>query len=260
MRAVPLGRRSEPEMVESPHATKRPALLGYALAADTWKRFVHPPRQTLWRMRRANDGTLSLQPEAPGRRAPAFIGVRACELRALAVQDRVLRDGDPSDASCAARRADCFIIAVHCGDPAPTCFRASMHEDGPRADSGFDLALTELAAAADHVFVVEVGSDTGAALLARVPHEPADEPRLQAARERVRRAACAMVRSLPTQGLKRLLQEHQEHPPWNDLAQRCLACGNCTMTCPTCFGTTLRDHGDLAARQPRRARNVGIAK
>jgi len=42
-----------------------------------------------------------------------------------------------------------------------------MHT-GPRAEEGFDLALTELLE--PHRFVVEVGSERGEQLLARLPH------------------------------------------------------------------------------------------
>ena len=50
------------------------------------------------------------------------------------------------------RRAGTLIFAVQCARSAATCFCASMNT-GPRADSGFDIALTELADEA--VFLVE---------------------------------------------------------------------------------------------------------
>ncbi len=221
------------------------ALFGYAAAVQSWKRFVHPPRHTLWHMRLAEDGSLSLLDDDEAPQPTAFIGVRPCELRALQLLDRTLLDGPCPDSRYAARRAGCFIVAVHCTDPADTCFCTSMHADGPRAGGGFDLALTELLDAHGHGFVVEVGSEAGARMLERVPHEAADEARLQAARERVRRAAGAMHRSLPGDGLKQLLQDNPEHPRWQQVAERCLACGNCTMVCPTCFCTAVQDHGDL---------------
>ncbi len=38
-----------------------------------------------------------------------------------------------------------------------------------------------------------------------------------------------------------------EHSRWDDVAARCLTCGNCTMVCPTCFCSTVED-----VERPRR--------
>ncbi len=36
------------------------------------------------------------------------------------------------------------------------------------------------------------------------------------------------------------------HPRWEEVADRCLACGNCTAVCPTCFCTDVEDTTDLS--------------
>jgi sulfhydrogenase subunit beta (sulfur reductase) len=54
--------------------------------------------------------------------------------------------------------------------------------------------------------------------------------------------------------IKGLLARHLEHPRWDDVAQRCLSCTNCTMVCPTCFCTTVEDVTDLADEQTERIR------
>src|SRR5690606_5862002 len=102
-------------------------------------RYTHPPRETLFRMRR--DGV----PEEPAREAPrvALLGVRACDLAALAVQDRVFLGGRHPDPAYRARREALLLVAVDCAVPGGTCFCASMGT-GPRASAGYDLALTEL--------------------------------------------------------------------------------------------------------------------
>ncbi len=73
----------------------------------------------------------------------AVIGARPCEVAALGILDRVLRDGAVADDRYAARREGAFIVAVECGTPSSTCFCTSMGT-GPAADAGYDLALTEL--------------------------------------------------------------------------------------------------------------------
>ena len=96
----------------------------------------------------------------------AFIGVRACELHAIAIQDRVFVEGAYIDRNYQRRRERAFIVAVNCGEAGGTCFCASMGT-GPEANAGFDLALTELIDDAGHQFLVEVGSPAGANLAER---------------------------------------------------------------------------------------------
>ena len=81
--------------------------------------------------------------EAPPDRPFALLGVRSCDLHAIAIQDRVFLEGAYVDRDYSARREDAFLVAVNCGVPGGTCFCTSMGT-GPRAESGFDLALTEL--------------------------------------------------------------------------------------------------------------------
>ena len=38
-----------------------------------------------------------------------------------------------------------------------------------------------------------------------------------------------------TRGLRDLLFSNLDHPRWEEVAERCLSCGNCTSVCPTCF-------------------------
>jgi ferredoxin len=54
-----------------------------------------------------------------------------------------------------------------------------------------------------------------------------------------------MGRELDTEGLRDLLYRNLEHPRWDEVAERCLTCGNCTMVCPTCFCTSVEDVTDL---------------
>jgi formate hydrogenlyase subunit 6/NADH:ubiquinone oxidoreductase subunit I len=63
-----------------------------------------------------------------------------------------------------------------------------------------------------------------------------------------------MGRSLDTVGLKDLLYSSADSPVWDDVAQRCLACGNCTAVCPTCFCTTVEDVSDLTGDHVQRDR------
>ena len=63
-----------------------------------------------------------------------------------------------------------------------------------------------------------------------------------------------MGRQLATAGLKDLLYRNYEHPRWDEVARRCLSCGNCTSVCPTCFCNTVEDTSDIEGARFERTR------
>ena len=219
------------------------ALFGYACGPNSWKQYLFPPRTLLVRSHRTEDG---FEAERPDDEAPryAFVGVRPCDLRAIGVQDRVFLGGAHPDATYA-RRREAFTVAVDCGDPADTCFCTSMG-GGPRAEGDFDLALTELSGTSAHRFVVRVGSPRGHEMLERLPRAAVTDEDRAAALTVTNRAAASITRHVDTAGLPGLLTSGPERSPWQQVAERCIACGNCTMVCPTCFCSTVEDVTDLS--------------
>lgn len=224
------------------------ALFGYAVGPQSWKRFLHPPIERLWQVRR--DGMVAGDEEVVPKFA--FLGVRACELAAIAIQDKVFLGGAYRDTAYERRRSDNFIIALNCGEAGGTCFCVSM-DTGPKSQGGFDLALTELLDGR-HEFLVESGSDLGSQVLAELSSRPALAADIEAAQAVMANTAANMGRSLETGGLKELLQANLEHPRWNEVAERCLTCANCTMVCPTCFCTSVEDRTDLSGEVAERER------
>ena len=192
---------------------------------------------------------------SPRRRASraryAFLGARSCELHAIGILDRALLSGPRPDPADSARTAELFIVAVQCGQAGGTCFCVSMNT-GPVAQRGFDLALTEILDAAQHYFVVEVGSERGAEVMRDVVHADALESDLQRAHSVHEGTAAQMGRELDTTDIKELLYRNFQHPRWDEVADRCLSCGNCTMVCPTCFCTTVEDVTDLQGEHVER--------
>lgn len=228
------------------------AWFGYAVGPHSWKRFLHPPVLRLFAAHRCGR-SLAIESEADRPARLALVGVRPCEIAGLARLDQVMAQGPFVDPAYAARRAGTFILAVQCGTPSGTCFCRSMGT-GPRADTGFDVALTELVEPDRHVFVAEAGSPQGAEALAAVGAPPAGPADVAAAAAVTHAAAERMGRTLETEGLREALMAQPEHPRWDDVAARCLTCGNCTMVCPTCFCTTVDDTVDLSGARAERWR------
>jgi len=228
------------------------ALFGYAVGPHSWKAELLPPRVRLWQARRENGG-FAVDEEAPAAEPTAFIGVRPCELAAIAIQDRVFLGGEYEDRDYAARRADVFLVAVDCGDPSDLCFCTSVG-GGPEAREGFDLALTELLEDGGHRLLVRAGSPAGEAVLAELPVQPATAPDRDAAAARVARAARDMEGRFDPTDLHDLLMRNLEAKRWDDVAERCLSCGNCTLVCPTCFCTHVEDASALDGSSAERTR------
>ena len=227
------------------------ALFGYTVAPQGWKRHLYPPRQKLFAARRSAAGFEMLPPEPPA--APmAFLGVRACEVAAIAIQARVFGDKAYPDPGYGQRLAAAFVVAVECAQAGGTCFCASMGS-GPAVSGGFDVKLVELAGSGRHLFLASAGSPAGTDLLAELDAPEAAPGDVAEAERQVAVVAGAMGRTMAAEAA-RTLGEHAEHPRWDEVAKRCLTCGNCTMVCPTCFCTTVEDSTDLKGEHAERWR------
>lgn len=231
---------------------KRPdkALFGYVVGPHSWKQFLHPPVVRLWQARQEENG-FHITEEKKDAPKYAFIGVRSCELHAIAIQDKVFLNGKYTDENYRSRREDAFIIAVNCGQAGGTCFCVSM-KTGPKATFGYDLALTEVLEGERHYFVVEADTELGGEILREVPHSDAGDDEEAVAERIVENTAAQMGRTMDTIDIKDLLYRNYENPRWDNVAARCLTCGNCTMVCPTCFCTTVEDVTGLTGEHAER--------
>jgi NAD(P)H-flavin reductase/Pyruvate/2-oxoacid:ferredoxin oxidoreductase delta subunit len=213
---------------------------GFTVGANGWKRFTFPPVVAVGRARRDGEES-TYEPVTPQVPATAFVGVRGCELAALRVQDRVLREGPVIDPDYAARRAATLVVAVECTVAGGTCFCTSMGTGPEIADDAADLVLTEL----DDGFVVRAGTDAGRAIVERLPSRAATDAETADGRARVAQVRAEIGDPVATDGLPARLAQRLEHPRWAEVAERCLACANCTLVCPTCFCTSATQATDL---------------
>lgn len=221
------------------------ALFGHSAGPQSWKQFLHPRRQRLW----SSDEVVPLEDPRY-----AFLGVRACDLAAIAMLNGVLGTGTHPDQGFVGRLGQIFVVAVNCTEPGGLCFCASM-KTGPAVGPGYDLALTERINGDECYYVVDVGTDDGADVLSALPRRDAEATEINAARAEVAEAANHMGRQMPACDHRQLLIESRESPRWDEVASRCLTCGNCTMACPTCFCTSVEDVTDLTGEHAERWMN-----
>lgn len=229
--------------------TGRNSYFDFTVGPQSWKTFLFPPRIVLSRAARHEAGDWRFEQPISEHPKLAFLGVRACELAAIQIQDRVFLSGPFVDTDYEMRRDDVLLIAVNCTTAAPTCFCTSMGT-GPRCSTGFDLAMTEL----EDGFVVEVGSPDGRDLVDALQLPQATLTQQSLAEEARKQAEQEIDRSLDTSDIRELLLSNLDHPRWDDVADRCLSCTNCTMVCPTCFCVSVTEVGDLAGDKVERRR------
>jgi formate hydrogenlyase subunit 6/NADH:ubiquinone oxidoreductase subunit I len=234
----------------------------YVVGPDSLKRFLFPPRETLVECLRA-DGSWKMTAPTIDPKPLAVIGARSCELHAVATQDKVFLGGTYVDPAYRARRENLFIVAANCRRAAPTCFCHSMNT-GPTVTSGFDLALTEV----NLHFILEIGTAKGAEVMTEIEWAPCTRQQVDEARvitnsleQKLNSRAGAhdgdphvRGRFLDASDLHQLLLANLDHPRWATVAERCLACANCTMVCPTCFCAAVEEVSDLTGDHVRRER------
>ena len=244
------------------------AWFDWVVGPHSLKNYLFPPRETLVELHRAN-GSWQVQAHDEPKQPLAVIGVRSCDLHALAIQDRVFIGDQYVDPGYQSRRDGLFAVAINCRRAAATCFCHSMNT-GPAVRSNFDLALTER----EHQFVVQVGSQRGGEVLAKVRWSPCSANETEQAKsipEQLRRdmekrhltdkeddhQASPHPRHLDTTNIRDLLLDNLEHARWEDVAERCISCANCTMVCPTCFCSSVEEVTDLTGDHVRRERTWG---
>jgi len=209
-----------------PNGTKR--YFAWANTSSAIKPLVYAQREKLWQVVR-KDGRIHFEQTHGIVEKTAILGVRACDLAALAIQDAHFLRGKYVDVYYRARREKLLLVAVNCSHAAATCFCTSTG-DGPEVSSGYDLLLDEL----DDGFLIRSGSSKGAMIMADLATEAATPEQINAAC--LQSTGCReQQRALPPETELPKLMQHLESPIWDSIAERCLACGNCTAVCPTCF-------------------------
>ncbi len=228
------------------------ALFGYVVGPHSWKSYLFPPRSVLLTIENVDGELIFTPPDAPDRRY-AFIGIRACELAAIAIQDRVFLGSGQVDTTYANNRAGLFTVGVNCAVAGGTCFCASM-KTGPRCLAGYDLVLTEVLDESTHHFVFEAGSDAGGEVLHQLPGRDATEADFARVAAIVDDTAAHMGRSMDTRRVREDIYTNRDSAHWDRVAERCLSCANCTLVCPTCFCSTTEDTASLDAALGQRER------
>ncbi len=208
------------------------------------KKLLHQPFETLFHFH-TEEGVIPGERKLPRQ---VLFGLHPCDVHAVEILDTVYMQ-EYEDPFYKAKREKSLIVALNCTSVGEHCFCASMGT-GPDLKNGYDLLLTDLGSE----YLVEVGSEAGAELVTETGLSPAPRVKVVQKEKRLDWARRGFKKRLVTHDLERLLRENFCHPIWNRLRDQCLACGSCTMVCPTCFCYNVVDKIDLGFKTGKRQR------
>jgi sulfhydrogenase subunit beta (sulfur reductase) len=146
-----------------------------------------------------------------------------------------------------------LIASVNCLSPGGNCFCLSM-ETGPEVTQGFNIALTEIG----DYFLVETADDVADEIISGVMYETAGDPEIEEKNSRLSACKARITKSLKTGDLPDVIYRNLEHPRWEEIARRDLACGNCTMVCPTCFCNSSFDRVSMPSMSRNHEESSGV--
>lgn len=228
------------------------ALFSHSPGQQSWKRYLNPQRQRIGESFTDGEIIQWRSNQEPLARYALF-GVRPCDAKAIATLDRIFMGEAVPDERYQARRRNTMIIVAQCSDVWETCFCESMGT-GPRAESGFDIALTEIANEECHFFIGEAGSDRGRKALHAISTRTATDDEWFEAIRSTDRARAALSRHIPAERVPDILLQSLDDQHWDRISDRCLGCANCTMVCPTCYCTAIEECSQYGPNRTERWR------
>ena len=219
-------------------ADSRPLVFAAVNGPDSAKGFLHPSEVETVKIAEKGEG-FEVVSTFHSDKKYAFFGLRPCDFKAVQVMDRTMMAHGFEDPVYRSLRRNSVFIVVNCTRAGANCFCASMGT-GPGAEAGYDLAMTEL----PEKLLIDApeGSDK---YLAGIRLESASEDDVRRAAAMVRAARDQMGSRIERENLPARMYASTDSPAWGEVADRCLACGNCTLVCPTCFCNSTHERTDL---------------
>ena len=222
--------------------------LDYDVTVQAPTRFLLPERETLLKLRLGKTPAAEPMLDTTPR---VLFGVHPYDIKAIELLDEVFMSVH-SDPNYITRRQNTIIIGIDCLRPSPHSFASSMGTN--QTESGFDLLLTGIGDG----FMVMVGSKRGAELLIEYtnPWRPTDsEIATQKAFRDDAVESFQLHLTVARERLPKLLEDHYDHPYWEERSETCLSCGSCVMVCPTCFCFDVKDEVSLDMQSGERIRH-----
>jgi sulfhydrogenase subunit beta (sulfur reductase) len=224
----------------------------YNVGAYSWKKFLFPPIETIFKATKKGN-SFDVCKKENNYESLAFIGVRACEINAINIQDKIFIQGEYINLDYKNRREKIFIVAINCSKAGNNCFCLST-DSGPEVKSDYDLSLTEVINQTEHFFIIKAGSKNGIDILEKLQTYNPSSEQINNSVEVINKTKNQMEKLFDLSNVKSKLDNNFESPHWDEISKKCLSCTNCTMVCPTCFCFSVEDVTDLKGENAERVR------
>ncbi len=212
------------------------------------KKVFQPPEERLATFTRQGEPSVETVIEAV---PTVLLGVHTCDLRAIQLLDQAFSE-EYADAHYLERRKQTAIVSMECLEPCDEhSFCKSMGT--LTGGEGYDLHLTDLGAA----YAVDVATEKGEQLLANYATvSKATDAEMRRLNEVLGAKWPRFTYRLNFEAaeLPAMLSTAYDHPLWDELGERCLACGSCTNVCPTCYCFNVFDEVNMALTEGERKR------
>lgn len=167
-----------------------------------------------------------------------LFGIRPCDLHALFVLDKIFIE-ELKDPFYLERRKNTTLIVLNCKEAGENCFCESLGTN--KVTEGFDLSFTEM----DGKYLVEVGSEMGKKLINKL---------FKPVRKKHKIPSVSCKRKIDIKKIEKEMLKIFWHDRWEDVAERCLSCGACTVVCPTCYCFGVFDEVEFGGKEGKRKR------
>ncbi|MDD5408808.1 MAG: 4Fe-4S dicluster domain-containing protein [Candidatus Omnitrophica bacterium] len=180
-----------------------------------------------------------------------LFGVHTCDIAGIQCLDVVFRDA-PEDPNYLNRKDKMTIIGIEClkyCDKYANC--TSMGNHVPRG--GYDLMMVDLG----EKFIIHINSEKGEKLVTGLDYIKEASEADMGLLERVREAKKKIFKEefiAPLPNVYNIFDKSFASPVWKDVGRRCVACGNCTAVCPTCYCFDTQDELELSLDKGVRSR------
>lgn len=229
--------------------------LDYTTTVLPPKKYFLPQQEVLFEFESTSNGDGSrrfdVKPVYQDVQPTVIFGVHTCDMHGIMLYDKVFAEGF-RDEHYMERREQIFVVGIECLTP---CDGASFCKDMGTLSPApiYDLYMTDMG---DH-YLVDTGSERGEKLLLEnVYVKMAEKEDIQ---------ALGQVQSSKWPKFTMRLKVSRDQTPsllslgfraklWDELGERCLACGSCTNVCPTCFCFDVQDTMDIDMEHGERAR------
>lgn len=180
-----------------------------------------------------------------------LFAVHTCDIAGIQYMDVIFRES-PEDPNYLNRKEKMTIIGIEClkyCDKYANC--TSMGNHVPRG--GYDLMLVDIGQS----FIIHINSEKGERLVTGLNYIKQAKDNDMAALERVREDKKKIFKeefNAPLQAIYEAFDKSFDSEVWQDVGKRCVACGNCTAVCPSCYCFDVVDDVDLSFNQGIRYR------